>query len=91
MRTVRVTVRGMVQGVGYRFFARQRAEALGLAGTVRNLPDGRRVEVMAQGPGDAVAAYVEALRRGPPGSHVEEVAVEELPGAAPLSGFRILT
>jgi acylphosphatase len=89
MRSVRVHVRGLVQGVGFRFFARRAAAHWGLAGTVRNLPDGR-VEVVAQGPHDAVSAFVEELRRGPHGSHVAAVDVEELPGAAPLSGFQIL-
>ncbi|MCV2488938.1 acylphosphatase [Geodermatophilus sp. YIM 151500] len=53
-------VDGVVQGVGYRWFARQRAEAAGLSGTARNLPDGR-VEVVLEGPEDLVRATVGAL------------------------------
>jgi acylphosphatase len=53
-------VSGHVQGVGYRWFVRGRATAAGLAGSARNLPDGR-VEVVLQGPEDAVRAVVGAL------------------------------
>ncbi|HEX2187842.1 MAG TPA: acylphosphatase [Longimicrobiaceae bacterium] len=75
-------VRGRVQGVGFRWWTRSRARGLGLAGTVRNCPDGS-VEVRVRGPHDAVAALRDLLRRGPPGSHVE--LVEELP-ATPVPG-----
>ncbi len=53
-------VTGHVQGVGYRWFVRSRAESAGLAGSVRNLPDGR-VEVVLEGPADDVAAVVDQL------------------------------
>jgi acylphosphatase len=53
-------VSGDVQGVGYRWFVRSLAAAAGLAGGARNLPDGR-VEVVAEGPDDAVASLVDAL------------------------------
>jgi acylphosphatase len=58
-RTVAL-VSGHVQGVGFRYFVRSRAEALGLAGSARNLPDGR-VEVVLEGPEDAVAAVLAQL------------------------------
>lgn len=75
-------VRGKVQGVGFRWWTRSRARSLGLAGTVRNSPDGS-VEVRVRGPGDAVAELLRMLHRGPPGSRVD--AVESLP-PAPVSG-----
>jgi acylphosphatase len=53
-------VSGHVQGVGYRWFVRELAGAAGLAGSATNLPDGR-VEVVAEGPEDAVRALVGAL------------------------------
>jgi acylphosphatase len=53
-------VSGHVQGVGYRWFVRGRATAAGLAGSARNLPDGR-VEVVLEGPEDAVRAVVGVL------------------------------
>ena len=62
MSDVRVVavVSGHVQGVGYRWFVQGRATAAGLAGSARNLPDGR-VEVVLEGPDDAVRAVVAAL------------------------------
>jgi acylphosphatase len=60
--TVRVVavVSGHVQGVGYRWFVRELANAAGLSGAATNLPDGR-VEVVVEGPEDDVAALVDAL------------------------------
>ncbi|MGY2002253.1 acylphosphatase [Blastococcus sp. SYSU DS1024] len=60
--TVRVEalVSGRVQGVGYRWFVRGLAREAGLAGVARNLPDGR-VEVVAEGPEQAVRDLVAAL------------------------------
>jgi acylphosphatase len=53
-------VSGDVQGVGYRWFVRGLANSAGLAGSARNLPDGR-VEVVVEGPADDVAALLDAL------------------------------
>jgi acylphosphatase len=59
-RRVVALVSGSVQGVGYRWFVRGRAEAAGLAGSATNLPDGR-VEVVLEGDDDAVAAVLADL------------------------------
>ena len=78
-------VSGHVQGVGYRYFVRGLATAAGLAGSARNLPDGR-VEVVLEGPEDAVDALVAALD-GPraPGSVTRvDVRREQVQGS---SGF----
>ena len=75
---VRYFVSGLVQGVGYRFFARQLAERLHLVGFAKNLSDGR-VEVYAIGPAESLAAFREELNRGPDGSLVSSVAAEEAP------------
>ena len=68
----RYLVSGRVQGVGYRYFALRRAEALGVRGFVRNLDDGR-VEVVAEGPEAALAEFEGALRQGPSFSSVSAV------------------
>ena len=83
----RVVVEGRVQGVGYRASCAAQARAFGVAGTVRNLPDGR-VEAVFEGAPDAVAALVAWCERGPAYAHVTRVhAVDEEPSGE--IGFRI--
>ena len=69
-------VSGHVQGVGYRWFVRGLATAAGLAGSARNLPDGR-VEVVVEGPEDAVSALVAALDGPDAPGRVERVEVRD--------------
>ncbi len=71
-------MRGRVQGVGYRYFARNAASGLGLTGYTRNLDDGR-VEVYAVGPVDRLSDLAAMLRQGPRWSDVR--GVEELEAA----------
>ena len=78
----RVTIRGRVQGVGFRMSCDRRARDLGLAGTVRNRPDGT-VEAVFEGPAAAVEAMVDWCRTGPPLSRVTGVEVlDERPAGA---------
>jgi acylphosphatase len=70
--TLHVRVKGLVQGVGFRWFVRERARRLGLAGWVRNLPDGS-VEVVASGDPGQLELLREELRRGPRGASVESL------------------
>ena len=63
----RFVISGRVQGVGYRWFARDAAMREGVAGWVTNLPDGR-VEAFVEGDQDAVIRVERALRTGPPGA-----------------------
>ena len=67
-----VTIRGRVQGVGYRAWVEHEALRRGLDGWVRNRRDGN-VEAVLAGPPDAVTAMVAACRRGPPSARVEAV------------------
>ena len=66
---IHLTIRGRVQGVGYRLWATDEARRLGLDGWVRNRRDGS-VELLAIGPEEAVGRLVEACRRGPPAAAV---------------------
>lgn len=75
-RRVRVVIYGQVQGVGFRYSARTRGNALGLTGWVRNRPD-RTVEAVAEGPERAIGTFVAWLQQGPPGSRVERIVVED--------------
>jgi acylphosphatase len=65
-----VRVTGIVQGVGFRWFVRERARRLGLAGWVRNLADGS-VEVVASGDAHQLDLLRGELRRGPNGARVD--------------------
>ena len=69
-------MQGRVQGVGFRYFAARAARELGVAGWVRNLPDGS-VETLVEGEATAVEGYLDRLRRGPSASRVDGVVVEE--------------
>ena len=69
-------VRGRVQGVGFRWFVREAAHRLSLAGWVRNLPDGS-VEVAADGDEESIEAFRASLVKGPAGASVARI--DELP------------
>jgi acylphosphatase len=73
-----VRVTGVVQGVGFRWFVRERARRLGLSGWVRNLSDGS-VEVAASGDPEQIELLRGELLRGPDGAVVQ--ALEEVPAA----------
>lgn len=88
-RRIHCRVWGRVQGVWYRASTQREARALGLAGWVRNLEDGR-VELVAEGPRDAVARLEAWLRHGPPHAHVERVDVIDEALTPGGRGFEIL-
>ena len=69
----RFVVSGRVQGVGFRYFVVREASALGLAGWVRNLPDGS-VEVLGSGDRACVETLEGRLWKGPPNAHVSGIA-----------------
>ena len=70
---VLLSIQGRVQGVGFRFFAQDVAQELGLAGWVRNQPDGS-VEAYAEGPRKALEAFIQRLREGgPPMAKVQTI------------------
>jgi DNA ligase D-like protein (predicted 3'-phosphoesterase) len=75
-KALRVTVRGRVQGVGFRDAAVQNAQQIGVFGWVRNAGDGT-VLVHAEGPKEAVDQTLNFLEEGPPGAAVAAVEVEE--------------
>ena len=83
----RALVSGLVQGVFYRASARREALRRGVDGSARNLPDGR-VEVLLEGPPEAVAGVLEWLGRGPAHARVDTVEVSDQPVQG-LRGFDI--
>ena len=86
-KRVRVILSGGVQGVGFRWYTREEAMGRGVAGSVRNLPDGR-VEAVFEGEAKAVDAMVEWCRSGPTWARVDSIQAQEEPPRGE-SGFRI--
>jgi acylphosphatase len=89
-----VSVRGRVQGVGYRAFVEHHALQRGLAGWVRNRRDGS-VEAVFAGPEKSVKAMIEACRFGPLPAHVDTIdqrdgTEDELKARAPGELFSVL-
>ena len=78
MPTVRFLVRGIVQGVGYRWFVLREARRLELRGWVSNLPDGT-VEVVADGDERALVSLEQILARGPRLAQVARVEKTDVP------------
>jgi len=88
MKTIRLTIKGKVQGVFYRATAKDIAVELGIKGWIRNLPD-RNVEITATAPGDTLQKFIDWCKQGPPKARVDEVIVEEL-STVEFNGFRII-
>lgn len=74
----RIQVKGIVQGVGFRWFTRRHATRLGVGGFAKNMPDGS-VLVEAEGEPAFVDMLIDELKRGPSHAVVEEVIVEDIP------------
>jgi acylphosphatase len=85
----RVTIGGRVQGVFFRDTMRRMAQSRGVAGWVRNRPDGM-VEAVLEGEPDAVDSLIRFAREGPRGAAVDEVEVVDEPLEG-LTGFTITT
>ncbi|MFC1890522.1 acylphosphatase [Thermodesulfobacteriota bacterium] len=76
LRRVRIFVSGIVQGVCFRMYTEREARKLGLAGWVRNLPDGR-VEILAEGESAVIDDLAAWSRKGPSMAKVTEIRVDE--------------
>ncbi|OIR60886.1 acylphosphatase [Bacillus sp. FMQ74] len=76
MLQYRIIVDGRVQGVGFRYFVQMEADKRKLAGWVKNRDDGR-VEILAEGPDNALQSFVEAVKNGSPFSKVTDIIVTE--------------
>ena len=86
-KTILVSIRGRVQGVGYRMWAEREAQALGLRGWVRNEPDGS-VTALVGGPDEAVEKMLELFWSGPRGAAVTTVTTKAADVADLPAGFR---
>lgn len=86
---LRLRITGRVQGVWFRGATQAEARRLGVAGWVRNEPDGS-VEAVVEGPAHAVRALADWCRHGPPGARVTDVVEIPEPPSDDASGFEIV-
>lgn len=86
--TVKITISGQVQMVGYRWFAKQQAELLGIRGYVRNCVRGE-VEIVAQGRPADLEVFIYKLKAGPSRARVSRIWQEVLEGDTRFDTFQI--
>ncbi len=79
-------VHGVVQGVGFRHFAKKLADSFGVFGYVRNIPDGT-VEIVAEGRREVLKAFLDEVKIGPRFGSVSRVDVEWLEATGDFRGF----
>ena len=89
LRRAHLRIHGTVQGVAFRASAREQARRLMVCGWVRNLDDGD-VEALAEGPPEAVDAFVRWCHRGPPHAAVESVTRNDEAATGEFSSFQVL-
>jgi acylphosphatase len=83
-------IEGHVQGVGFRFFVLNRAEALNISGWVRNTYNDE-VEVHAEGPREALILFENELRKGPPSAYVTDIQLKWIEPTGKVIGFHIVS
>ncbi len=88
LQRAEILVSGLVQGVGYRFFAEGLAKRYGLKGFCRNLPNGM-VEAVVEGDNGLILDYVKELKRGPISASVSGVNVKWLDYKGEFDRFEI--
>ncbi len=88
LQTVRLIVKGKVQGVYYRQSTKETAIAFGINGTVKNLPDGN-VEIVATGTAEQLEQLTQWCNQGPPRAVVTEIVSTPLP-LQPFINFIII-
>ena len=88
MKTYHYIIKGMVQGVAFRYYTVKYAQNLSIRGSVKNLFNGD-VEVVAQGDPENLRRFEAFLQSGPPSAIVDRVLKEELDSDEFFTGFRI--
>lgn len=84
----RIIVKGHVQGVGYRFYCREKAANFGLKGYVMNLPDGD-VEIEVYGDTDKIKNFISEITRKDMSFSVFDISLEELTEVRNYKDFTI--
>ena len=88
MKTVRLIIKGKVQGVFYRATAKDVADLIGVKGWVRNLPNDD-VEITATAAEDVLQKFIAWCKQGPLKARVDEVIIEDL-NPEEFKGFKII-
>ena len=83
-----IVCRGLVQGVGFRYFVARSARELGLRGYVKNLPNGN-VEIIAVGEKGLLESFLKEVRVGPRSARVADVKIEWMEGGSAYNEFEI--
>jgi acylphosphatase len=85
---VKVIVKGIVQGVNFRYYSQRQAAKFNVSGWVKNLPDGS-VAAVFEGDEQDVEAMVQWCRRGPPSAHVTELIAQPEEYRGEFSSFSV--
>jgi acylphosphatase len=85
---IHIIIKGMVQGIGFRYFVYQHAVRLGLKGFVRNLPNGN-VEVEVSGNRSLVEELIQMVKVGPRTSRVTDVQIHIINSESNYTSFEI--
>lgn len=88
MNRIHIWISGVVQGVGFRFFAVRQARELGVSGWVRNTPDGR-VEIVAEGEKWQLEEFAKNVKTGPSHSAVTGIEIKEEEFQNEFEGFEV--
>ena len=77
MKYKHLIIDGKVQGVGYRYSAKSKANSLKIKGSVENMPNGT-VEIYCLGSDENIDAYINYLKNNPGWSHVDNIEIEDI-------------
>jgi len=86
--TKKITISGTVQMVGYRWFAKERADQFQIKGYVRNIGRGE-VEIIAQGYSENIQVFIDYLKQGPSRARVKKIMQEALDNEKIFQQFSI--
>jgi len=88
MKCLKITVKGMVQGVGFRYFCYLKADEFNIKGYAKNLYNGD-VEIMAEGEEGMLNDFIKAVKTGPPFSSINSMQIEDADSESRFTSFRI--
>ncbi len=88
MLRIEITVKGIVQGVGFRYFVLSHAQKLNLRGYVKNVGQDK-VEIVAEGNDNDIAEIEELCKKGPAQAHVKNITSHKTPAAGEFITFSI--